>query len=91
MVKARLFFVAGLILAGCGGCDSLAPATTTVGPAPPAPSPSATTTDISVLMMGNSHTSVNGLPETLAAMPRAARPTRTVAVVPFDAEANACE
>ena len=32
--------------------------------------------DITLLMMGNSHTSVNGLPETLATMIRKPAPTR---------------
>lgn len=37
--------------------------------------------DISVLMMGNSHTSFNDLPAMVAAMVRAARPGKTVAAV----------
>ncbi|SHH66577.1 hypothetical protein [Massilia sp. CF038] len=60
-------------LAACGGGSSSAPA--------PAPSPTPATADISVLMFGNSHTDANGLPTMLAAMLRAGRPGKTVAVV----------
>ena len=73
-----------LLLAGCGGGggNDPAPAATPI-PAPPTPTTPAVATanaDISLLMMGNSHTSVNDLPETLAAMVRTARPGKTVAV-----------
>ena len=47
----------------------------------PAPRPPVLEADISLLFMGNSHTSVNNLPGMVAAMVRAARPGRTVRAV----------
>ena len=76
-----ILFAALIVLAACGGgseSNSGAPA----GSAPPGSTPpSPTVADITVLMMGNSHTVVNRLPEMLAAMVRAARPGKSVAVV----------
>jgi hypothetical protein len=81
---ARLLLALALAipLAACGGGSGSAAA-------PPAPLAAATSlstaetraADIRVLMMGNSHTSVNNLPAMLAAMLRAGRPGKTVAVV----------
>jgi hypothetical protein len=70
-----------LVLAACGGGGgggSAAPAPTV----PPTPTP--VNADIKVLMFGNSHTALNGLPEMLAVMIRAGRPGKTVAVVAAD-------
>lgn len=76
--------MSALLLAGCGGGgeNNVAPAASPVpAPLPPSTPPVATANaDISLLMMGNSHTSANDLPETLAAMVRSARPGRTVGV-----------
>jgi len=55
-------------LAACGGGGSTA--------APPPP----VTADITILMFGNSHTAFNSLPDMLAAMVRAGRPGKSVAV-----------
>ena len=62
----------GLTTAGCGGGGG-----TSAAPDPPAQG----IADITLLFMGNSHTSFHNLPETVAAMVRAARPGRTVAQV----------
>ena len=64
---------AALLLAACSGGGS---SSSTV--APPAP---ATPAQVSLLFMGNSHTSVNGLPTMVAAMVRAAWPGKTVEAV----------
>jgi hypothetical protein len=63
------FVVAALAACGGGGGGS--------GSQPPAVAPA----DISLLFMGNSHTSTNSLPDMVAAMVRAARPNRSVAQV----------
>ncbi len=74
---AFLFSVA-IFLAGCGGGggDSAAP-----NPPPPPPPPSVAAADISLLFMGNSHTSVNNVPGMVEALVRAARPGRSVVAV----------
>lgn len=56
-------------LAACGG-----------GGGSSAPPPAPVGADITILMFGNSHTEFNALPEMLAAMVRAGRPGKTVAV-----------
>ena len=61
-----LLLAAALVACGGGGGSS----------APPAP----VSADITILMFGNSHTAFNALPEMLAAMVRAGRPGKTVAV-----------
>jgi hypothetical protein len=69
------------LLAACGGGgDTSAPAAAMPAAVPVAPSPAPIAADIAVLMMGNSHTSVNRLPDTLATMLRAGNPGKTVAV-----------
>jgi hypothetical protein len=67
------FAVLVLLLAACGGGGGAS--------STPAPDPAATPAEINLLFMGNSHTSVNGLPEMVASMVRAARPGKTVAAV----------
>ncbi|MFL5506080.1 MAG: hypothetical protein ACJ8AU_04310 [Gemmatimonadales bacterium] len=68
-------FLAALLLVltacGSGGGGS------SQGPTTPPPRPTGVA-DINLLFMGNSHTASHGLPQTVAAMVRAARPTRTV-------------
>ena len=83
--RAALALAAACVLvAGCGGGGgSGAPsgaATPSPAPAPAPPPVTPASADISVLMIGNSHTSTNDLPNTLAALVRAGRPGRTVAV-----------
>lgn len=66
-------------LAGCGsGGDGGASV------APPPPPPVAPAAGISVLFMGNSHTSAHSLPQMVAAMVRAARPGRSVTAIEAD-------
>jgi hypothetical protein len=70
----RAFFVMALVaLAACGGGGGGSGSTI---PPPPA----AGVADINLLFMGNSHTASHGLPQTVAALVRAARPARTVHV-----------
>ncbi|MES2948910.1 MAG: hypothetical protein V4858_10260 [Pseudomonadota bacterium] len=64
--------------AACGGGGSGSGQGNDTTPVTPPPAAAA---DISVLMMGNSHSSVSDLPQRLEAMLRAARPGKTVAVV----------
>ena len=71
----RSFAAAALLaLASCGGGGGSG---TTAPPPPPA---GAAPADITLLFMGNSHTAAHGLPQTVAALVRAARPARTVHV-----------
>lgn len=75
---AQLLWI--VLLAACGGGgDTSVPAAAMPAPAPAAPA-APMAADITVLMMGNSHTSVNQLPDTLATMLRAGNPGKTVAV-----------
>ena len=78
-VVLRALLALGMLASGCGGGGGSAPAT---GTAPPPGNPAVA--DISVLMFGNSHTVTHGLPDMLAAMLRAGRPGKTVAVVAAD-------
>jgi hypothetical protein len=64
-------------LAACGGGGG----GESPQPSPPPPPPPAANADIGLLFMGNSHTSVNGLPAMVAELVRAARPGRTVRAV----------
>jgi hypothetical protein len=69
----RRLLLAGLItLAACGGGGGGS------NPAPPPPPPNPGVADITLLFMGNSHTASHGLPQTVAALVRAARPARSV-------------
>lgn len=90
MTFAQHSLAAGLLLllAGCGGGSSGAAAAAPAVPAAPASAaPASQSTaetraaDLRILMMGNSHTSVNNLPAMLGAMLRAGRPGKTVAIV----------
>jgi hypothetical protein len=63
-----------LFLTACGGSGDTARGGATSGPPP-------TTVDISMLFMGNSHTSFNDLTKMVADMVRAGKPGRTVASV----------
>ena len=75
-MKRLLSTLAALMLLACGGGGG--------NPAPPAEStqpPVVTVAGISLLFMGNSHTSVNDVPGIVEAMVRAARPNTTVAKV----------
>ena len=78
-ILTALVLSAVLAVACGGGADDIAPAASAPPPVTPAPPVAPTNADITLLMMGNSHTSVNGLPETLATMIRTARPGKTVA------------
>jgi len=72
--RSILAFLLSAWLLGCGGGGGeRAPLT----PSPAAPSAG----EISLLFMGNSHTSSNSLPQMVAAMVRAARPGNTVIAV----------
>jgi hypothetical protein len=74
----RLFLAALMLaLAACGGGGGSTQTTTPPPPPPPAPPVVA---DITLLFMGNSHTDFHNVPESVAAMVRAARPGRTVHV-----------
>jgi hypothetical protein len=63
------------LVTGCGGGGD------SPSSPPPATRPPVLEADISLLFMGNSHTSVNNLTGMVAAMVRAARPGRTVRAV----------
>ncbi len=80
-VLTALVLSALLAVACGGGGDDVAPPASAPPPNTQAPPVALANADITLLMMGNSHTSVNGLPETLATMIRNARPDKTVAVV----------
>jgi hypothetical protein len=76
---AQLLWI--ILLASCGGGgEASTPAAPMPAAAPVAPPPAPIAADIAVLMMGNSHTSVNRLPDTLATMLRAGHPGKTVVV-----------
>jgi hypothetical protein len=68
-----------LLLSSCGGGsgDSTPAGSGSTPPPPPAPAAA----DISLLFMGNSHTSYNDLPKLVADMVRAGAPGKTVASV----------
>ena len=70
---AAALIACAALLAGCGGGGG-------GGSSAPAP-PETASADVSLLFMGNSHTSLNELPDMVAAMVRAANPGRTVAAV----------
>ena len=68
--RSAFLLVLALLIAACSGGG---------GAATTSPPPAATTADITLLFMGNSHTSFHDLPGMVAAMVRVARPRRTVA------------
>lgn len=71
----RFLAALALALAACGGGDGgSSPATGNPPPPPPPPA----TAQVTLLFMGNSHTSVNNLPGMVAAMVRVARPGMSV-------------
>ena len=74
---ARLAFALLLtaFVTNCGGGGGSS------DPPPTSPHPPVLEADISLLFMGNSHTSTNNLPAMVAAMVRAARPGRSVRAV----------
>lgn len=78
LIRTALIVCFALLTSACGGGDGTSAPAPPV--APPAVPPSAVGADITILMMGNSHTAFHNLPDTLAAMVRAGRPGRTVAV-----------
>jgi hypothetical protein len=76
LFRTALLVCAALLLSACGGGDAAS------APAPPAAPPTAApvVTDITILMMGNSHTAFHNMPDTLGAMVRAGTPGKSVAV-----------
>jgi hypothetical protein len=75
MVRFFLGMSLALALGACGGSSGSSSAD---GPSPPTPvAPAA----VNILLMGNSHTSVNDLPQMVAAMVRASLPGKTVDAV----------
>jgi hypothetical protein len=79
MSRSALLVSLALLIAACGGGGAASAPIASPPAAPPTPAPAPT--DISVLMMGNSHTAFHNLPDTLAAMLRAGKPGKTVSVV----------
>lgn len=82
LIRTALLVCFALLTSACGGGDATSAPAPPVAPpaAPPSTPPPAVVADITILMMGNSHTAFHNLPDTLAAMVRAVRPGRTVAV-----------
>ena len=74
MIVRSILVALVLLLAGCGGGGDAQRGGATSGP-PPA------SADITLLFMGNSHTSVNDLTKMVADMVRAGRPGKSVASV----------
>ena len=83
-IKSLLALALGSLIAmfggGCGGGSSGSAAGATAAASGDFAIPPATA-DISLLFMGNSHTSFNNLPGMVAAMVHAGKPAKTVAVV----------
>jgi hypothetical protein len=76
-MRALLRIVATLLLSGALiGCGGGGGGSSTASPPPP---PGGALADITLLFMGNSHTSNHDVPGMVAAMVRAARPARSVA------------
>ncbi len=71
---SKFLIVLALLLAACGGGGG-----GNGGSNPGPPPPNVEVAEITLLFMGNSHTSFNDLPGMVAQMVRAARPGRTVA------------
>jgi hypothetical protein len=76
----RLLVAIVFVLAACGGSGGADPAPPPFKPPPPPPPPTVTG-EISLLFMGNSHTTVNNLPGMVVEIVRAANPGRTVQAV----------
>src|SRR3954469_1010051 len=74
MIVRNMLAALVLLLTACGGGGDPQHGGATTGPPP-------VTADISLLFMGNSHTSVNDLTKMVADMVRAGKPTKTVASV----------
>lgn len=76
----RIFFSAALsaLLFACGGGGGSAAGQSGIAATPPPASIPGTAADISMLFMGNSHTSINNVPGMVAAMVRAGKPGKTV-------------
>jgi hypothetical protein len=66
------------LVAGCGGGGG---GSASSAPPPPPPPPAPVSAEITLLFMGNSHTTFNDLPGMVTAMVRAARPGKSVAHV----------
>ena len=79
MIIRTLLTALVLLLVACGGGGDTQRGGATSGP--PTSGPPPTTADISLLFMGNSHTSVNNLSGMVADMVRAGKPGKTVASV----------
>lgn len=75
--RCRTFF-AGLVLALLIACGGGAGGPSSVATPPPVTN---TAADITLLFMGNSHTSVNNIPGMVAVMVRAGKPGKTVAAI----------
>jgi hypothetical protein len=75
----RALLVVLCLLAGCGGAGGST--STSPPPPPPPPPPPAVAGTVSLLFMGNSHTSFHDVPNLVAALVRAARPGRAVEAV----------
>lgn len=73
------FLLAFLLTTGCGGGGGPSAESGTLSPPPAPPPPPTVQADITLLFMGNSHTSFNELPSMVASMVRASRPGKTVA------------
>jgi hypothetical protein len=71
--RALIAVLVPIVLFACGGGSGGQASFT------PPPAPTAAAADISILFMGNSHTSVNDVPRMVAAMVRAGKPGKTVA------------
>ena len=95
LLPTAMLLAAALSCAACGGgggvvdtgsssagSSSTSSGSGSTGGTSGAGSVSAELADISVLMLGNSHTEMNDLPFRLQTMLRAGRPGKTVAVVP---------
>jgi hypothetical protein len=85
-VSARVAWCVALlcaaVMAACnGGGGAVFGPQASSGPAPTPSSPNGAQADTSILFFGNSHTSINDVPATVAAMLRAGAPGRTVATV----------
>jgi hypothetical protein len=79
MLVRRYLVAFALLLSACGGGSG--DSQPGGGPSAPPPPPPPVNADVTLLFMGNSHTTFNDLTEMVAAMVRVARPGMTVAAV----------